>query len=318
MYEAELGALNQSLDTLATNLTNYAINSENNKTNVKLAAQQNEFARQMADTAWQRNLEQWHRANKYNSPSAQMQRYQDAGLNPNLIYGQQNTAASTAPSYQAPPVERATVRPFQVQAGALNFLGAYQDMKLRQAQINNVSAQTEQIKQETANKLLYNTYLGLRNQFMSDSNPLRISRLKLDNDYYRDYRGRLAESQLDYRGALTRQAQQNIEFMLNRMTLNDAQRLLYDSNRRLMDSQTNWNNQRNKYGFERLQEWNARYHGIPVGDLVTEFKELMKEFRNSDNPLYYMPGNKNRRATTLGENIYNSWQRRGTGSGGRF
>lgn len=37
------------------------------------------------------NLEMWNLANEYNSPAAQMQRYQDAGLNPNLVYSQQNT-----------------------------------------------------------------------------------------------------------------------------------------------------------------------------------------------------------------------------------
>lgn len=42
------------------------------------------------------NLELWNLTNEYNSPSAQMKRYQDAGLNPFLIYGQQNVA--NAPS----------------------------------------------------------------------------------------------------------------------------------------------------------------------------------------------------------------------------
>lgn len=40
------------------------------------------------------NLELWNLQNEYNSPAAQMKRYQDAGLNPNLIYSQQNTAAA--------------------------------------------------------------------------------------------------------------------------------------------------------------------------------------------------------------------------------
>lgn len=47
------------------------------------------------------NLELWNLQNEYNSPAAQMKRFQDAGLNPNLIYGQQNTA-------QAPQAASAT------------------------------------------------------------------------------------------------------------------------------------------------------------------------------------------------------------------
>lgn len=42
------------------------------------------------------NLELWNLTNQYNSPAAMMQRYQDAGLNPNLIYQQQNAASSPA------------------------------------------------------------------------------------------------------------------------------------------------------------------------------------------------------------------------------
>lgn len=39
-------------------------------------------------------LEMWNLKNQYDSPAAQMQRYQDAGLNPNLIYGQQNVSGN--------------------------------------------------------------------------------------------------------------------------------------------------------------------------------------------------------------------------------
>lgn len=42
------------------------------------------------------NLELWNLTNQYNSPEAQMARYQQAGLNPNLIYGQSNTAQAPA------------------------------------------------------------------------------------------------------------------------------------------------------------------------------------------------------------------------------
>lgn len=47
--------------------------------------QEKMYARQRAD-----NLADWNMMNQYNSPEAQMRRYKEAGLNPNLIYGQQN------------------------------------------------------------------------------------------------------------------------------------------------------------------------------------------------------------------------------------
>ena len=37
-------------------------------------------------------LADWNRQNQYNSPSEQMKRFKEAGLNPHLIYGQTQTA----------------------------------------------------------------------------------------------------------------------------------------------------------------------------------------------------------------------------------
>ena len=38
------------------------------------------------------NIRLWNMNNAYNTPKAQMQRFKEANLNPNLIYGQTNTA----------------------------------------------------------------------------------------------------------------------------------------------------------------------------------------------------------------------------------
>lgn len=66
-----------------------------------LNAQANQYNLEMAEYTYKKNLEQWNRENVYNSPKSQMQRYKDAGLNPHLIYGQQNTA-SGSPQMQTP------------------------------------------------------------------------------------------------------------------------------------------------------------------------------------------------------------------------
>lgn len=62
----------------------------------QLQLQQNEF---------DFNRQMWNEQNAYNTPSAQMARLQEAGLNPRLIYGNGSTAtgqASSAPQYSAP------------------------------------------------------------------------------------------------------------------------------------------------------------------------------------------------------------------------
>lgn len=49
------------------------------------------------------NLDVWNMQNEYNTPAAQMLRYQDAGLNPNLIYGQSNMAGDVKSASAAQP-----------------------------------------------------------------------------------------------------------------------------------------------------------------------------------------------------------------------
>lgn len=67
------------------------------------------------------NLQLWNLQNEYNSPAAQMKRYQDAGLNPNLIYGQQNLASSPSGA-QAPSFRSGGVSAKQTQ-NAINMIG---------------------------------------------------------------------------------------------------------------------------------------------------------------------------------------------------
>lgn len=95
--------------------------------------------KELAEYQYSKDLEMWNRANEYNSPSSQMERLKAAGLNPNLVYGSgaaQSTAAQL-PKYQSPRVEynmRPAVDPLQM-------IGAYQDFRLKQAQIQTAEAE---------------------------------------------------------------------------------------------------------------------------------------------------------------------------------
>lgn len=59
--------------------------------------QQEAFAQQEKMQALQNayNTRMWHMSNDYNSPANQMRLFKEAGLNPNLIYGQMSDVAST-------------------------------------------------------------------------------------------------------------------------------------------------------------------------------------------------------------------------------
>lgn len=59
--------------------------------------------RQLAEYAYQKDLDMWNKANEYNSPEAQMARLSNAGLNPNLVYGNGSVVGNTTtqtPKYQ--------------------------------------------------------------------------------------------------------------------------------------------------------------------------------------------------------------------------
>lgn len=98
-----------------------------------------QFAQKMYDLQKTDNIEFWRMQNEYNSPAAQMQRFQDAKLNPNLIYGQGNSGnagAISTPDVQQPQWKVPDVGGFIGRAGGA--IGTYLDYEIKQAQIDNL------------------------------------------------------------------------------------------------------------------------------------------------------------------------------------
>lgn len=108
-------------------------------------------------------LDMWNKANAYNSPSAQMQRLKDAGLNPNLMYGQGNTGntANQLPRYQAPTYHQ-DVDPSVDLPSALS---QYQDFRIKDAQVSNMEAQRNNIQAETLIKALQAKAIAAQNWY---------------------------------------------------------------------------------------------------------------------------------------------------------
>lgn len=70
---------------------------------------QNRANKKLAQYSFNKNVEMWRMQNEYNAPKAQMKRLQEAGLNPNLIYGKGTVGnAQTMPQYQALPTSGET------------------------------------------------------------------------------------------------------------------------------------------------------------------------------------------------------------------
>ena len=130
---------------------------ETNKANAELAKYQNEW-----------NLAQWNRQNAYNTPAAQRQRYEDAGINPYFALG-------NIQSGQAESLNSAEMANQQSGAEAYNHLAqGYQGLAAGISSAGsafiNAQYQREQVKS-----------LQLKNTEDALSMMLRVNNLKYDN-----------------------------------------------------------------------------------------------------------------------------------------
>lgn len=126
-------------------------------TNTNLTRQAN---MELAEFGFQKNLDMWNRQNAYNHPSSQMERLKQAGLNPNLVYGNGvvGNSAGTMPQYQTPRVQYDAPAPVQIP----QMISAYQDFRLKQAQTSNVEDQNEAIRVGIENARAHGKILGER------------------------------------------------------------------------------------------------------------------------------------------------------------
>lgn len=100
--------------------------------------------RSLMDKSIESNIQQWNRETQYNTPQAQMKRFKDAGLNPNLIYGQSNTASSMTPSTDVPEAKMPS-------NSFTQGVQTYNNNRLLDAQIENIQADTDKKKVEAGN-----------------------------------------------------------------------------------------------------------------------------------------------------------------------
>nr|QJB20138.1 MAG: DNA pilot protein [Microvirus sp.] len=115
-------------------------------------SQQNRKSREFSLEMYNRQIADqerfWNMQNEYNSPQAQMERFRAAGLNPALIYGQSNEGASLSlPSVMAPEFRPAQYGDI-VSDAARSYFDTFYDIKMKNAQYDNIVEQNEVIKQE--------------------------------------------------------------------------------------------------------------------------------------------------------------------------
>lgn len=163
--------------------------------NAAATAQQNrdsqQFSYEMYKKQYADNVAFWNMQNEYNSPQAQMKRFQDAGLNPHLIYGQGNSGNAgpiSTPDVQSPQF-RTPEWGNAISGAGLGFVNAIYDLDIKQAQLENLRAQNTVIKQEAllkANQTETGVFkLGFETEhrdISSDARKEQLRQLKTSTD----------------------------------------------------------------------------------------------------------------------------------------
>lgn len=132
-----------------------ALNAKRNwKYQKKAMELQNQYNIDAAKRSFDYQIQAWNMENEYNTPAAQMSRFSDAGLNPNLIYGNSNTGGSlsgaTVNGSSLPHVDSKGDSTFSL----LDGLRAIQQIVLQKKQIDSIDrdikyrdTQTKEIEQ---------------------------------------------------------------------------------------------------------------------------------------------------------------------------
>lgn len=125
----------------------------NRRAQQKENEKQRAWSREMYDLQNKRDIEFWNMQNAYNDPLAQMQRLDNAGLNPHLVYGNgADTQAGPIATHSAPqPNTKAPVLPPLgdiVSGGLFSFL----DLQQKKANVARTEAETKSIDANTANR----------------------------------------------------------------------------------------------------------------------------------------------------------------------
>lgn len=141
----------------------------------KWQSQENERQRQyMSELANRQNLwnlEQWKRENAYNSPSNKMKLLREAGLSPDLMYGQGAGSLQAASSPQLTAGEAAPAMDYSKFIPNLELSSIAQNM----ANARLMNAQANKVNSETEGQELTNFYQSILNKYIDEEKRQHIT-----------------------------------------------------------------------------------------------------------------------------------------------
>lgn len=127
----------------------------------KQARYQQSLNEQSAENAFQREIQMWNMENEYNLPVNQLERYGQAGINPNAVIGQTSASgASPSSAPQASPTDYngSVLSQYQKTSMMLDNFRKLAELKLIKSQTSNVDADTKNKEADTVGKDIENTY----------------------------------------------------------------------------------------------------------------------------------------------------------------
>lgn len=193
-------ALISGASSLLGGLFGSGAQSSANRTNLQIARETNQMQYQMFHEQNAFNERMYNQMQQYNTPAAQMQRYQDAGINPYIAAGnvQSGNAQSALQSAQPLPLHTAQVMPVDAFKDSFSQIGnvisqyAQNELALSQAQKNRAEAgwvdrlngaQLNKMSAETNNLYQQGSLLGLDYKLKNDTlgNYIKLSDLSVLN-----------------------------------------------------------------------------------------------------------------------------------------
>lgn len=160
------------------------------KNNKRLMALQNEYNTQQAQLQNEMNVANWQMQNEYNTPANQMKRLQEAGLNPNLIYGNGQTSTGNANAleasvgYPSATAQASNFGDLGMADAARTFMQMEQtnaNIDVLNSQVQKNEAETQVALQEALNKQTSRALQDLDLHFARDSYGSRLAYLSLGN-----------------------------------------------------------------------------------------------------------------------------------------
>ena len=137
------------------------------------------YSREMYDKQRADALADFNMQNEYNAPKQQMARFKEAGLNPNLIYGQMSNSPVVRSS--SPQSYNPTAPQVDLGSTANMAIGQYYDTQLKTAQIDLVKAQADATMKEALIKAVTNEKLQKELPYVTQNLEAQLSNTLLKN-----------------------------------------------------------------------------------------------------------------------------------------